>query len=131
MESGLWKVDCIDRQLGQRSYYVSRPIPWFNPWVIRVCSNPMHYAPKKNQFFPDAIVPDHQTNVDLMVKDSKRFADSGGWGYAVFEYDAASDTFTPGTAASQPPQANVAKCGFACHTIVQKNDYVFTEYQHR
>ena len=29
-------------------------------------------------------------NVDFMVKDSKRFADSGGWGYAVFDYDAAS-----------------------------------------
>ena len=27
-----------------------------------------------------------------MVKDSKRFADSGGWGYAVFDYDAASDS---------------------------------------
>ena len=41
-----------------------------------------------------------------MVKDSKRFADSGGWGYAVFDYDTASDTFTPGTLAGKPPQAN-------------------------
>jgi hypothetical protein len=46
-----------------------------------------------------------------MVKDSKRFADSGGWGYAVFEYDAASDMFRPGTAADHPPQVNDAKCG--------------------
>lgn len=91
----------------------------------------MHYAPKQNSFFPDATVPARQTDVDLMVKDSKRFADSGGWGYAVFEYDAATDTFTPGTTANQPPQANDAKCGFACHTIVKKNDYVFTQYQHR
>ena len=29
----------------------------------------------------------------------KRFSDSGGWGYAVFDYNAASDTFTPGTTA--------------------------------
>lgn len=91
----------------------------------------MHYGPKQNQFFPDAIVPDKQHDVDFMVKDSKRFADSGGWGYAVFKYDAASDRFTPGTTADQPPQANDAKCGFACHTVVRKNDYVFTEYQHR
>jgi hypothetical protein len=28
-----------------------------------------------------------------MVKDSKRFADSGGWGYAEFEYNAASGAF--------------------------------------
>jgi hypothetical protein len=91
----------------------------------------MHYAPKPNQYFPDATVPKEQRDVDFMVKDSKRFADSGGWGYAVFNYDAATDTFSPGTTANQPPQANDAKCGFACHTVPQKNDYVFTEYQHR
>jgi Cytochrome P460 len=53
------------------------------------------------------------------------------WGYAVFRYDVATDTFTPGTAADQPPQANDAKCGVACHTIVKANDYVFPEYGHR
>jgi hypothetical protein len=66
-----------------------------------------------------------------MVKDSKRFADSGGWGYGEFEYDAASDSFRLGTQTDQPPQANDAKCGFACHTIVKKQDYVFTEYPKR
>jgi len=40
-------------------------------------------------------VPGTQHDVDFMVKDSKRFADSGGWGWAVFDYDAASDTFMP------------------------------------
>jgi hypothetical protein len=44
-----------------------------------------------NAFFPDATVPGNLVNVDFMVKDSKRFADSGGWGYAVFDYDSASD----------------------------------------
>jgi hypothetical protein len=67
-------------------------------------------------------------NVDFMVKDSKRFTDSGGWGYAVFDYDTASDTFKPGTTASKPPQGNDAKCGFACHTIAKARDYVFTDY---
>jgi hypothetical protein len=70
-------------------------------------------------------------DVDFMEKDSNRFADSGGWGYAAFEYDAASDSFRPGTAADEPPQANDAKCGYACHTVVQKRDYVFTEYPKR
>src|SRR5262249_3561555 len=59
----------------------------------------IHWTPKKNDFFPDATVPGKLVNVDFMVKDSKRFADSGGWGYAVFDYDAASDSFTPGTLA--------------------------------
>jgi hypothetical protein len=91
----------------------------------------IHWAPIKNAFFPNAIVPGTQQNVDFMVKDSKRFADSGGWGYAVFDYNAATDTFTPGTRAGSPPQGNDAKCGFACHTVAKARDYVFTEYGHR
>jgi len=91
----------------------------------------IHWAPKQNEFFPDATVPGKLANVDFMVKDSKRFADSGGWGYAVFDYDAASDTFKPGTAAGTPPQGNDAKCGFACHTKAKARDYVFTDYGRR
>jgi hypothetical protein len=66
-----------------------------------------------------------------MMKDSKRFADSGGWGYAAFKYDAAAGTFAPVGLDGQPPQGNDAKCGFACHTVAKGNDYVFTQYQHR
>jgi len=91
----------------------------------------IHWTPKANEFFPDATVPGKLLNVDFMVKDSKRFADSGGWGYAVFDYDAASDTFKPGTMAGMPPQGNDAKCGFACHTRAKARDYVFTDYGQR
>lgn len=91
----------------------------------------IHWLPTKMETFPAATVPGAQHDVDFMVKDSKRFADSGGWGWAAFEYDPASDTFRPGTTADQPPQENDAKCGFACHTIVQNRDYVFTDYGHR
>jgi hypothetical protein len=91
----------------------------------------VHWTPKPNAFFPEATVPDTLLNVDFMVKDSKRFADSGGWGYAVFDYNAASKTFTPGTTAGTPPQGNDAKCGFACHTRAKATDYVFTEYGQR
>lgn len=91
----------------------------------------IHWNPKKLETFPAATVPATQHDVDFMVKDSKRFPDSGGWGYAVFDYDNATGTFKPGTAASTPPQGNDAKCGAACHTIVKNRDYVFTEYGHR
>ena len=91
----------------------------------------VHWAPKPNEFFPDATVPDKLVNVDFMVKDSKTFAGSGGWGYAVFDYDNASDTFKPGTSADTPPQGNDAKCGFACHTQAKATDYVFTQYAKR
>jgi len=91
----------------------------------------IHWVPVKQQFFPSATVPGTQQNVDFMVKDSKRFADSGGWGYAVFDYDAKTDKFSPGTLAGMPPQGNDAKCGFACHTVAKSRDYVFTDYGHR
>jgi len=91
----------------------------------------IHWNPKKMEVFPAATVPGAQHDVDFMVKDSKRFADSGGWGYAVFEYDAASGSFRPGTTTDKPPQGNDAKCGFACHTIVKTRDYVFTDYARR
>lgn len=91
----------------------------------------IHWNPKMLDGFPGTTVPGSLHDVDFMVKDSKRFADSGGWGWAVFNYDAASDTFTPGTLAGMPPQGNDAKCGFACHTVVKSRDYVFTEYGKR
>lgn len=86
----------------------------------------IHWNPKKMETFPSAAVPNTLHDVDFMVKDSKRFADSGGWGWAVFKYEAGK--FTPGTTADAPPQGNDAKCGFACHTIVKMRDYVFTDY---
>src|SRR5450432_1028400 len=89
----------------------------------------IHWNPKKNETAPgQPLQPSTLHDVDFMVKDSKRFTDSGGWGYAEFEYDAASDTFKPGTVADQPPQGNDAKCGAACHTAAKKQDYVFTAY---
>jgi Cytochrome P460 len=93
----------------------------------------IHWKPQGNEEAPDpsTAVPGTLQNVDFMEKDSKRFADSGGWGYAAFEYDAAKDAFRPADTNDQPPQEHDAKCGFACHTIVQAKDYVFTAYPKR
>jgi len=88
----------------------------------------IEWRPKKSPDAPyDIAVPGNVYDVDFMVKDGKRFTDSGGWGYAVFKHDAASDTFTPATLTHKPPQGNDAKCGFGCHTIVKGKDYIFTE----
>lgn len=92
----------------------------------------VHWIPKKQEGYPgEPTVPGVQHDVDFMVKDAKRFADSGGWGWAAFEYDAASNTFRPADETNSPPQEHDAKCGFACHTIVQNRDFVFTEYGRR
>ena len=92
----------------------------------------VHWNAKVNAAEPGApTVPGTQHDVDLMVKDSKRFANSGGWGYGAFEYDAASNTFTPATLTDKPPQGHDASCGFACHSAVKTKDYVFTDYGRR
>ena len=93
----------------------------------------IHWKPVKSAEAPDPTtrVPGTLHDVDFMQRDSKRFADSGNWGWAAFNYDAAADTFTPATLADQPPQGHDAKCGFACHTIVKAKDYVFTAYPKR
>ncbi len=92
----------------------------------------IHWKPTTMEDAPgQPTVPGTQHDVDFMVKDSKRFADSGGWGYGVFVYDAAADTFAPGDETNTPPQGHDAKCGFECHTIVQAKDYVFTKYSRR
>jgi hypothetical protein len=84
----------------------------------------IHWKPKKSAEAPaPTTVPDSLHDVDFMEKDSKKFSDTGGWGYAQFNYDAGSDTFTP--------LGDGAKCGAACHTIVATKDYVFTAYPRR
>jgi Cytochrome P460 len=84
----------------------------------------IHWKARKSAEAPDpTTVPDILHDIDFMVRDSKRFSKTGGWGWAQFNYDAASDTFTP--------DGSGTDCGFACHTIVAKKDYVFTAYGKR
>jgi hypothetical protein len=90
----------------------------------------IHWTPAKEKYL-QANVAGALHDVDFMVKDSKRFADSGGWGYAAFKFDLVSKTFSPVGQDGRPPQGNDAKCGFACHTVAKTQDYVFTEYAAR
>jgi cytochrome P460 len=85
----------------------------------------LQWKPKKSteaQFAVD--VPDVFSQAFVMEKDSKRFPKAGGWGYAVFNYDAASDKFT-----ADPK--SLSDCGNACHTVVKAKDYIFHPYQKR
>ena len=85
----------------------------------------LQWKPKKSteaQFPVD--VPDIFTQAFVMEKDSKRFPKTGGWGYAVFNYDAASDKFT-----ADPK--SLSDCGNACHTVVKAKDYIFHPYEKR
>src|SRR2546421_6513410 len=54
----------------------------------------IHWSPKKLETFPAATVPGALHDVDFMVKDSKRFPDSGGRGGGAFNSNTASRTFS-------------------------------------
>ena len=85
----------------------------------------LQWKPKKSteaQFVVD--VPDVFSQAFVMEKDSKKFPKSGGWGYAVINYDAASDKYT-----ADPKSPS--DCGNACHTVVKAKDYIFHPYQKR
>jgi hypothetical protein len=69
-------------------------------------------------------VPDVFTQAFVMEKDSNRFPKTGGWGYAVFNYDAVSGKFTPDA-------KSLSDCGNACHTAVKTKDYIFHPYEMR
>jgi Cytochrome P460 len=85
----------------------------------------LQWKPKKSTEAPFVVdVPDVFKQAFVMEKDSKRFPKTGGWGYAVFNYDAASDKF------SADPRALV-DCGNSCHVAVKAKDYIFHPYQKR
>ncbi len=80
---------------------------------------------KKSTEAPFAVdVPDTFTQAFVIEKDSKRFTNSNGWGYALFNYDSAADKY------SADPKS-LSDCGNACHTIVKSKDYIFHPYQKR
>src|SRR5580704_6345382 len=73
----------------------------------------LQWKPKKSADAPFVVdVPDVFKQAFVMEKDSERFPKTGGWGYAVFNYDAASDKF------SADPKS-LSDCGNACHTVVK------------
>ena len=54
--------------------------------------------------------------LQFMVKDSKKYAATGGWGYAQFDKEG-----------KPAAEAQLNTC-FACHQAVTQRDYVFTRY---
>jgi hypothetical protein len=69
------------------------------------------------------MVPDTLMSISFIVKDSKRFPNTHGWAYAQFVYDAPTKTFKPSVTGSE--------CGYACHTKVAAQDYIYTAYPER
>jgi hypothetical protein len=62
-----------------------------------------------------SFVAGRATNVQFMVKDSKKYAATGGWGFAQFQN-------------GKPLGEAMLKTCFPCHEPSKANDYVFTRY---
>jgi hypothetical protein len=81
----------------------------------------LHYrnvpSEENNKVFGRAqsFVPGAATNVQFMVKDSKKYAATGGWGFAQFKD-------------GKPADAALLKTCFPCHEPVKARDFVFTHY---
>ena len=56
-----------------------------------------------------------KNGVQFMVRDSAKYASTGGWGYAQFD-------------AGKPASEAVHNACFACHAIAQQRDFVFNRY---
>jgi hypothetical protein len=88
----------------------------------------IEWIKEKNAVSPYFVeIPQTLKTVSFIEKDSKRFPDTHGWAYGQFAYDANSDTFKP----SPPLSVTGHECGYACHTVVKANDYIFTGYAPR
>lgn len=67
--------------------------------------------------FPTAVVPGEYVHTDLMVKDSAKYAATGGWGFARW----LGEKFTP-----YGQDANFAQECLGCHGAAKDADWVFT-----
>lgn len=81
----------------------------------------LHYShipsEENNKVFgqPQSFIAGPRTNMQFMVKDSKKYAATGGWGFATFIDGKPSDP------------ASMQSC-FPCHEKIKARDLVFTRY---
>jgi hypothetical protein len=63
-----------------------------------------------------SFVPGHPTNIQFMIKDSQKYAATGGWGFGHFSPD------------GKPGAETLMKTCFPCHEREKARDLVFTQY---
>ncbi len=84
------------------------------------------YSLRKNPDFSASVEPAVIQRVEFMIKDSKRFKDTAGWGFARFVKDQKTGKYK---VFGKSPK-DYMQC-FACHQSVSRKDFVFTDYVKR
>ena len=86
-----------------------------NNKAVRVAAEKGSRSPVVQSLLTESFIAGPPTNVQFMVKDSKKYATTGGWGFA---------QFTNG----KPDGEAVHKTCFTCHEPAKDRDFVFTRY---
>jgi len=88
-----------------------------NPWPDGTTFAKLVWKNRTHEKWPTATIPGDFVHAEFMIKDSKKYASTGGWGFARW------------LGMEQKPYGKdaefVQEC-FGCHTPVKENDYVFT-----
>ena len=85
------------------------------PWPDGSIIAKIKWAERKHPNWEQASVPGEFTAAEAMVKDSKKYAETGGWGFGIWE----------GKTLKMYDKAQSAPC-FACHLPMKDSDYVYT-----
>lgn len=88
------------------------------PWPDGTILAKLVWEQKPLEAWPSAIVPGDIVHLEFMIKDSGKYAATGGWGFARW---LGRDMKPYGKDAGF-----VLEC-FSCHTPMKDNDYVFTQ----
>lgn len=85
------------------------------PWPDGTIFAKVGWKERTHPNWPQAVVPGEFAGAEAMIKDSKKFAETGGWGFGHWE----------GEKLVMNDKEKSATC-FACHTGAKDADYVFT-----
>jgi Cytochrome P460 len=86
-----------------------------NPWPDGAVLAKVVWKESTHPNWPQAIVPGTFEKAEAMIKDSKKYATTGGWGFAYWE----------GKKLIMHEEAKAKEC-FACHAPMKAHDYVYT-----
>ena len=98
--------------------YRADKLPFPDGSIIARIAWSLEASEENNKAFgkPQSFVAGHPKNgVQFMVKDSRKYAATGGWGYGQFDDGKPAD------------EAKLKTC-YPCHQAVQAHDFVFTRY---
>ena len=114
------KADQLRAQLGNDiavKAYREGKLPFPDGTIIAALHNTHSPSAENNRIFgrPQSFVPGNPTNIQFMVKDSVKYAATGGWGFGHFQD-------------GKPGAEAFMKTCFPCHAQEKARDLVFTHY---